>query len=334
MPPLRWGNLVAMQLPPPEHAKVAIGAVLGAFAPSGGLDELQASVLESLSLALFDLDLRADPIQALSAVEFLEQSAPAFRHQAVCVMAVLEMVASPLSPAAADGVARYAHSLGVEHGALRAASDRADGHLRMMHADFERSSWYTRTTIHGMLHGQFRELAKSKVAYQGIAASPKIAKKWLALRECPEGSWGRGLADFYDQHDFPFPGERRGIYELGACHDFVHVLADYETTPEGELDVFGFIAAAMPGDEGLILLSVTFGLFQNDSIHRASGRRIRNARADTMADVGAVDRFTQAVHRGSMCTADVMSVDHFALAPLPLAEVREMFNVVPLEGPL
>ena len=62
------------------------------------------------------------------------------------------------------------------------------------------------------------------------------------LARLSRGSWGKAVADFYDRHGFPFPGERFGIYELGARHDWVHVLAGYETTPEGELDVFAFIA--------------------------------------------------------------------------------------------
>ena len=31
--------------------------------------------------------------------------------------------------------------------------------------------------------------------------------------------------------------------------------------------------------------------------------------------------------RGSACSADFSLVDHFALAPLPLSEVRQQFNV-------
>ena len=46
---------------------------------------------------------------------------------------------------------------------------------------------------------------------------------------------------------FPFPGEPGGIYEVGALHDWVHVLTDYNTSPEGEIDVFAFIAATMSG---------------------------------------------------------------------------------------
>jgi len=317
-----------MKLPAPDDARVALGAALGAFVPSGGLDDLQTSVLDSLAANLFGLDLR-DPIEPLTLEQFLGCSHRALRHQAVCVMSVLEMVATPLTPQAADAVTRYAHGLGVDHGAIRAAQDRAKGHLRMMHADLERSSWYTRETVRGMLHGRFRELVESKLAYRGVAASRTIAEKWLALRDCPEGSWGRGVAEFYERNGFPFPGEMHGIYELGARHDFVHVLTDYEATPEGELDVFAFIAAAMPGDDGMVLLSVTFGLFQNGSISRVRGKPIAIARTDTLRDTDAIDHFTDALRRGSLCKVDVMAIDQFEFADRQLDDVRAEFNVVP-----
>ena len=116
-----------------------------------------------------------------------------------------------------------------------------------------------------------------------------------AARLPAPGSWGTAVADFYDRHGFPFPGERYGIYELGARHDWVHVLAGYETTPEGELDVFAFIAASMTDERGLVLLAITLGLFQNGSIQHVAGKRIGNARADTLTDDGAVERFTEAL---------------------------------------
>lgn len=322
-----------MRLPEPDDARVALGAAMGAFASSGGLDDLQRSVFASLARDLFRLDLETEPIDALTADELMAVAGPQTPQHAVSVMAVLEMVATPLTRAAADGVTRYARKLGVREGALDGERERARGHLRAMHADFLRSSWYTQQTIHGMLHGQFRELIESKLAYQGVAPNRAIAEKWLALRDLPPGSWGRGVADFYERHDFPFPGEKRGIYEIGARHDFVHVLTDYETSPEGEIDVFAFIAATMPGDQGMALLAVTMGLFQNGTITRASGKRIPNARKDTLLDPGAIDRFTDALRRGSLCTTDVMALDHFALADRQLDDLRRELNVVPPAAP-
>jgi hypothetical protein len=107
-------------------------------------------------------------------------------------------------------------------------------------------------------------------------------------------------------------------------------LADYETTPEGELDVFAFIAASMQDERGLVLLAITLGLFQNGSIHHVAGKRIKIARAETLQDDGAVGRWVEAFRRGSLATTDVMgTVRLFEHKNDPLDEARERFGVVP-----
>ena len=98
---------------------------------------------------------------------------------------------------------------------------------------------------------------------------------------------------------FPFPGDAHGIYEIGAQHDFVHVLADYTPTPEGEIDVFAFIAAAMPDGQRRVLLAVTLGLFQNGvdpPRRRQEGRR--SPGPTRSSDPGAIDHFADALRRG------------------------------------
>ena len=202
-----------------------------------------------------------------------------------------------------------------------------------MYLDLQRHSWYEEETIKESVRGRWEELIRSKLAYTGVVADQVIAEKWSALRDCPDGSWGKAVADFYDRHGFPFPGERFGIYELGARHDWVHVLAGYETDPEGELDVFAFIAASMTDERGLVLLAITLGLFQNGSIHHVAGKQIKIARADTLTDDGAVDRWVEAFRRGNLCTTDVMgTVRLFEHKDEPLDEVRERFGVCPVRS--
>ena len=76
----------------------------------------------------------------------------------------------------------------------------------------------------------------------------------------------------------------------------MHVLAGYETTPEGELDVFAFIASSMADERGLVLLAITLGLFQNESIHHVAGKKIKIARSDTLTNNGAeVDQLGRGV---------------------------------------
>ena len=78
-----------------------------------------------------------------------------------------------------------------------------------------------------VVHGDLFELIRSKLAYQGLAPDTHIAQKWRAWRDCPEGSWGRGVADFYEAHHFPFPGERHGICTVDVMAGIDHfALAD------------------------------------------------------------------------------------------------------------
>jgi hypothetical protein len=246
-------------------------------------------------------------------------------------MVVLEFVEQPSSMRVAQPVEQFAHGLGVSDTLLRDARRLAKGHFAWMYLDLQRHSWYEEETIKESVRGRWEELIRSKLAYTGVVADRVIEEKWRALRDCPDGSWGKTVADFYDAHGFPFPGERHGIYELGARHDWVHVLAGYETTAEGELDVFAFIASSMKDERGLVLLAITLGLFQNGSIRHVAGKRIGNARSDTLTDAGAVDRWVEAFRRGSLATTDVMgTVRLFEHKDELLDDVRERFGVVPL----
>jgi hypothetical protein len=315
-------------LPADSDARLVLGMVKGAFAPAGGFDELQQALLEEIARSLYGVDLADVPVPA---PEQVEAAPEAERLHAVHLMIVLEFLEHPLDDRVATPVERYARGLGVSTVLLRDARRLADGHFAWMYLDLQRHSWYEEETIKESLRGRWHELVRSKLAYTGIVADTAIAEKWRSLRDCPAGSWGKAVADFYDRHGFPFPGERHGIYELGARHDWVHVLAGYETTPEGELDVFAFIAASMPDERGLVLLAITLGLFQNGSIRHVAGKRIGNARSDTLTDDGAVDRFAEALRRGNACTTDVMgSVDMFARKNEPLDSIREQFGVVPI----
>ena len=319
-----------MLLPTDTDAPRVLGMVRAAFAPVGGLDELQHSVLRGIATSLYGLDLDAVPVADDDVVANATEEE---RLHAVHLMIVLEFVEHPLRREVGQALERYAHGLGISHDLVRDARSLAKGHFAWMYLDLQRHSWYEEETIRESVRGRWEELVRSKLAYTGVVADRVIAEKWRALRACPEGSWGRAVADFYDRHGFPFPGERFGIYELGARHDWIHVLAGYETTPEGELDVFAFIAASMRDERGLVLLAITLGLFQNGSIHHVAAKRIAIARSDTLGDDGAVDRWVEAFRRGNLCTTDVMgTVRLFEHKDDPLDGVRQRFGVVPLRA--
>lgn len=320
-------------LPPPELAEVFIGGALGAL--SCGEDcpnELQLDLIQAV-MDRFAADgarnvREIEPVPAEVVRDHI--SDPALLRQLANLVIVLELTMHPLTPEVERHATQYLLDIGVRSSYLAIVRDTAEHHLVRLHADLLRNSWYTEQTMEGLFKGRLGELVRSKLAYYSVTTDPVLAARWESLRDCPERSWGREVARFYDVHGFPFPGEAGGIYEVGALHDWVHVLTDYGTTPEGEIDVFAFIATTMDDERGFIQFVFTLALFQNASVDTVGGKRIPIARADTLADPGAVDRLADTFWRAAQCTADVMGgVDHFALATVPIDELRERWNVVP-----
>ncbi len=188
---------------------------------------------------------------------------PEDRRVLAHLVVALELMVHPLPRELESHVEQYLGAIGVEAPYVSITRDTAREHLRRLHADLIRNSWYTEQTIEGIFHGHLGELVRSKLSYYAIGDDEHIARRWRALEDCPEGSWGHGVAEFYRVHEFPYPGEHHGIYEVGALHDWVHVLADYATDAEGEIDVFAFIAATMDDPRGFVQFIFTLALFQN-----------------------------------------------------------------------
>jgi hypothetical protein len=318
-----------VRLPGNDLVEPCVRGVLGALHVGDGPTRLQLDLLAALARAI------GAPVEDLEHLPPLEPDELAaavqdrsLRHEVVDLMVALEFVLHPIPHKLQHRVSAYAKALDVAEPSLRAARALAHHHLGMLHADLLRNSWYTEQTVQGMVRGIGRELVHSKASYFGAPEDRSLAAKWQSLEAHPEGTWGRTVYEFYREHGFPLPGERHGIYEIGALHDWVHVLTDYGTDPEGEIDVFTFIAGTMCDPHGFILFLITLCLFQNASIHHVGGKRIVIARADTLADPGAADRWADALWRASRCTIDPMGgADHFALAGVPLDELRGAWSI-------
>jgi hypothetical protein len=250
------------------------------------------------------------------------------RRAAVSLLVTMELIVHPVPPELDDAVTRYADALGVQSAMVRAAHELAEHHLAIMYEDIERQSWYTKETARRIAKGHWFRVLRSKLASLGGPGDRAIAAKWRALERCAEGSWGRAVSNFYQEHGFTYPGETGSIREVGAEHDWVHVLADYPPDPEGEIDVFAFIAASMRNPEGFAMLASTLGLFQNGSIRHIAGEYVSIARVDTLSDPDASRRFADAIRRGLATTTDVLAgIDHFDYRDMPLAEARARFHV-------
>jgi hypothetical protein len=313
----------------PEEGLLFARGVIGGLSVVGYPTKLQCQIIRQVAQHMMGIDLDLDTVEPLDAGEIAALIPdPWARRRLVQSVVTLELLEDP-TPQLARHVRKFARDLGVDEPMVTAARRAADGQMALMYADIQRNSYYTEEAVRAALGGHLWRLLRSKVAYSNVVASRAIERKWAGLADMPEGSLGHATAEFYRVHGFPLPGARRGIGEVGAQHDFVHVLADYPTDPEGEIDVFAFIAASMFDPKGFVQLVMTLGLFQNATITHVAGKRVPIARAGTLDDPGAASRFGDALHRGSICKVDALGIDHFAIAPQPLAELREQFSIPP-----
>jgi hypothetical protein len=135
-----------------------------------------------------------------------------------------------------------------------------------------------------------------------------------------------GYAYFHHCRDqgFGFPGSPNGLPEGAVYHDMTHVLAGYDTTPEGETCVGGFTAGYKRANPFYVLLvpALTFG----------AGVNITPADQPTITGIlgkpGVAARFIAAVDRGARVNTDLSANwDYWPLMPLPIAEARARLGI-------
>jgi hypothetical protein len=315
---------------PPEYTLPIVRGALGCLrAVPGEPEPVQLDTLAAVAELVAGAKVDVRELPSLSAEELAGAVTDVdLRRAAVALLVTMELIIHPVPSELDASVRAYADALGTDTPMLHAAHQFAENHIALMYEDIERQSWYTKETARRIAKGHLFEIIRSKIAAMGGPGDPEIAARWRALQSCPAGSWGHAVNEFYQQHGFTYPGETGSIREVGAEHDWVHVLADYPPDPEGEIDVFAFIAASMRNAEGFAMLASTLGLFQNGSLRHIAGEYVSIARADTLSDPDAAWRFADAMRRGFATTTDVLAgIDHFAYKDCPLDDAREQLNV-------
>jgi hypothetical protein len=208
---------------------------------------------------------------------------------------------------------------------LSVAHEFATGSLGLAALDFERngyaSTWTPEdeATLHLSTH-----LAG---AWDAVEDDPLLAQRWRDLEELPPGTLGRLVTEFYRARGFTYPGTPESAPPFLAQHDWVHVLADYGTTVESELEVFAFIARANDDMRAFSLLAMVVSLFE--TAYLPTGAGLFQSDAGHLSQTGVATRLGDAMRRGARCTGsvDFLRVDWFAFADLPLDQVRRHFGV-------
>ena len=319
-----------VDLSPPDAAttQVVAAAVVSALGGPADLSPLQRILVGALfrSMTGHQVVLDAPPVDPTGLATTLTRRNDAFRVRILQTMILCALVERPLDEATVERVEAYAAALGVGDGMLTVARDFATGALGLAAVDFERNGYTADWTA--AERSELHTTSSLTDAWQLAVDDPGLADRWAALESLPPGTLGRRITEFYRARGFEYPGRPGSAPPLLAQHDWVHVLAEYGTRVESELEVFAFIARANDDPRGFSLLAMVVSLFETGYL--ASGAGLFEASPGQLSRDGVATRLADAMRRGALVhgSVDFMSLDWFALADRPVDELRERFGVV------
>jgi hypothetical protein len=191
-----------------------------------------------------------------------------------------------------------------------------------MYFDLWRKSAYLSDSAKKAWHDKgLRGLYQFFGSITGIATDAEIARRYRELEHLPKDTFGHAYFLHMKERNFSFPGELRAFPEELVKHDLAHVLGGYDTDPEGECEVIGFIAGFMKHDP--------FGYLFMIFVHMQLGVNVFDGSPVEHMSV-PTERVVAAIERGTKVTRDLYDPSYrfWDDFPLPLAEVRRKYNVV------
>jgi hypothetical protein len=304
-----------------EKGELVARAMASAVRHDGALTDTQAGVLGAVGKYLLGTDTPPDDLEPLTAAQFADAvTDDTLRRRAVHGMVTLEIVADPVPPDVSSRVENYATALNIDESMLAVARDYSKNAMDLASKDLVRNSYPAQYYAR---HTPNQAMATSAAT---SAADPELAAKWEALEHCPSGSHGRTVWDFYQMRGFSFPGTPGAVDPLLAQHDWVHCLADYGTSATGEIEVFTFVASAIPDPKGFSYAVIILGLFETGYVPLVPG--VATGNPGHLSAPGGTTRFADALRRGLAMNLDLMgAVDWFDYANDAIDDVRHLLGV-------
>lgn len=308
--------------PPPEIARAGLRALKTVALADGEFRPIERELIDAVMEHVLGVDVDLDALEPITPEELADLVEPQpFRERIVRGCAMLTLIDGDADDDERDFVTRAGKACGVKDKTLKAIKHYAKGQMRLLRLDVARR-FIGADRMRKMVR-QEGILGFFKTLIQALRKSEdtKLADRYRALGDLPEGTLGRGYFDFIRGNDFSLPGEVGAAPELITFHDSMHVLGGYGTHPEDEAQIAAFHAGQHGEDPfGMLLFSVM--QFQlGVQITPAAEGYVGRAKPALLA---------KAFVRGSKCKGDLIRDwdprDHWER---PMAELRAELGIEP-----
>jgi hypothetical protein len=314
--------------PDPAAALLGLRAMKTVASAVGPMSPVRRTLLDAARRVILKVEADIDTLAPITPPEFAASfSSPELREQFTNGMLVMALSDGVPPREMVAQVEAFAKAIGVSTPALTDLRLLAERHMTIFKIDFLR-----RSQIADIMKNQLEQkgplgLVKSVLTMRGLMEDPALTARYRAWERLPTDTLGHQLIAFYDKNGFSLPGERKGFPEAGLWHDLCHLLGDYGTDPEGEVQVAAFSSGFMKTRPIYIVLFAVM-IF-------SAGVNVRPSNEDfttigVLGKPGMAERMFAAIERGSQVNQDLSDKwDYWAYADLPLDEARRRLNILP-----
>jgi hypothetical protein len=290
---------------------------------------VQPKLLHTLFNRLLGQDLDFEKIEPLSPTEVAGTlTTAAEREELIQLMVAIEILSNPIPERLERSVVQWATALHVHERTLLYIRELMRGELIKAVHDFYRLNWIGDLDRRSPDFEALLRHAGDKAYALTVEADATEAARWIALGSCPQGSIGRSLWEFYQMRGFTVPGQPGSVNAAVAQHDWIHVLADYGTTPMGEIEVSSFQNSTTRTPGAMLGLVGVLALFESGLM--PVSLVVTQQPGHSLSAPGGIERMAEAVARGAACNTDLLlDVDFFQHANEPLERIRARFAIQP-----
>jgi len=279
----------------------------------------QRGMLSDLARIIFGLDsLDVDGLEPITPREAGELfTSVALRRRVRMFLVLFMLCRHPLSDEQLQSVEDFVDALGGDDGDPGLAQARAMVETQILEiSDDLLRAWgeAVDVTAERSLRDEYLEIE---------VAAPELVARVAAFRDLPRGTLGREYVEFYKENGFALPGEAPGVPAFFVAHDMCHLIAGCGPTAQEEIALGAFLLGAKEDDDHWAYLLGVLAIMEYGSFAPPSFE----AKIGTLARPGATDLVFDALMRGLNCYVDLLAVDHLAMAHLPIADIRQRFNI-------
>lgn len=320
--------------PAPDLARDQLRAMaMVARAARNGFGRPQRAMLDAVQRVVLGTALEVDGLPPIETEELAAHGADAAQsRQAVRLMVALGLADGPPSRAQVDLITSFAEATSVKEPSVRVIAHLSKDRMLRFKLSFARHSHiriYLRNTYR--LLGGVLPVVRSVLRARGVLAEDTAGvARFRALEKLPEETLGHRFYSHCRREGLPFSGEKGGFPVGALFHDFTHVLAGYDTSPEGEMKAAAFQAGFTRDEDDFF--TMLFAIV----IHTAGINLAPFPMPALPGRIGQGDLAVEVFHALERGTKTVDLSDDWNFwdyVELPIEAAREKLGVPPLEPP-